>query len=293
MIKFSLVIPCFNDAVYIEQCLNSIISQNPGNFDLEVIFVDDGTPDNSCYIEFNKFNQNKNNFFYFKKNNGGLSSARNYGIIKSTGDYVVFLDVDDILEVNFLKNIAECIIHNKLSPSLFVTSYKYFCDSEEFKKITNKKRFSFLPPLIFGRKINLIIISASNCFPVCTCVIPRDVFSANIKFDENLHSLEDWGFWIDIVSYGTKIIYCSNDNESSALIRVRSGMMRNYEKMLKYRNEIIIKKKLRLSMFLNNYKYMFRIYRFFCISIYLFCSINRKNRTNKGIANPRYYINKK
>ena len=81
--KFSIVIPVYNVEKYIDKCLNSIINQTYKNF--EVIIVNDGTKDNSQQI-IDEYVKKDNRFKSYKKENGGLSDARNYGIKYATGD---------------------------------------------------------------------------------------------------------------------------------------------------------------------------------------------------------------
>ena len=92
--KFSIVIPVYNVEGYIEKCLNSIKIQTYSNF--EVIIVNDGSPDNS-EKKIKTFLKDKR-FKYYKKENGGLSDARNYGIKYTTGDYLLFVDSDDYID---------------------------------------------------------------------------------------------------------------------------------------------------------------------------------------------------
>ena len=92
--KFSIIIPAFNVESYIHECINSIINQEIDFNDYEIIIVDDGSTDNSANIA-KEFVNNHPTVKYFYKNNGGLSSARNYGIKKASGDYIIFLDSDD------------------------------------------------------------------------------------------------------------------------------------------------------------------------------------------------------
>ena len=101
--KFSIVIPVYNVEDYIEKCLNSIKIQTYSNF--EAIIVNDGSPDNSEKI-IKKYLKDKR-FKYYKKKNGGLSDARNYGVKFATGDYLLFIDSDDYIDEFLLEKINE------------------------------------------------------------------------------------------------------------------------------------------------------------------------------------------
>lgn len=101
MKKLSVIIPVYNVQKYLEKCLESIIISDK---DLEIIIIDDGSIDNSPKIcdEYEK--KDKRVKVYHKKN-GGVSSARNYGLKLATGDYVTFIDSDDVLAEDWDKII--------------------------------------------------------------------------------------------------------------------------------------------------------------------------------------------
>lgn len=93
--KFSIIIPNYNKAEYIEQCLSSIYNQTLDKTHYEVIFIDDGSSDNSIEIVKKFFNNNNLTILY--TNRKGAGGARNKGIDNSKGDYLIFLDSDDYL----------------------------------------------------------------------------------------------------------------------------------------------------------------------------------------------------
>lgn len=86
------MIPIYNAEKYLEECLNSIKNQTYKNF--EVIIVNDGSNDNSETI-CRSFLKSDSRFRYFKKENGGVSSARNLGLDNVKGDFITFIDADD------------------------------------------------------------------------------------------------------------------------------------------------------------------------------------------------------
>lgn len=90
----SVIVPVYKVENYIEACLQSLATQTLKN--IEVIVVNDGSPDNSGQIA-SDFIRNYSNFKLFNKSNGGLGDARNYGVVRSTGKYILFVDSDDML----------------------------------------------------------------------------------------------------------------------------------------------------------------------------------------------------
>ena len=102
--KVSVIVPVYNVEKYIEKCLDTLSKQTIDS--LEVIIVNDGSPDNSEKIIKTYINKYKN-MKYFVKENGGLSDARNFGIKKATGEYIAFLDSDDYVTKDMYQKMYE------------------------------------------------------------------------------------------------------------------------------------------------------------------------------------------
>ena len=98
--KVPIIVPVYNVESYLTQCIESLLIQT--SIEYEIILVDDGSTDGSSSI-CDAYSANYNNVHAYHKVNGGLSSARNYGLDKSTGEWVVFVDSDDFVEFNLIK----------------------------------------------------------------------------------------------------------------------------------------------------------------------------------------------
>ena len=105
MIKFSIIIRVYNTAKYLEKCLNSIFKQKFSS--LEVICIDDGSNDNSIEI-IKKYN----NVLLLKQNNSGSGYARNEGLKIAKGEYVLFIDSDDWVNIDYLNKINNSLKNN-------------------------------------------------------------------------------------------------------------------------------------------------------------------------------------
>lgn len=127
----SVVVPVYNVERYIHQCVDSILTQTYQN--IEVILVDDGSPDN-CPAICDEYAQKDNRVKVVHKQNGGLSSARNAGIRASTGDYLMFVDSDDYWDNELA--LAEIVsIINEQTPDIVCFGYKeYFDDRATYGK---------------------------------------------------------------------------------------------------------------------------------------------------------------
>ncbi len=90
--KISIIVPVYNVEAYLDKCLNSLVNQTLK--EIEIIVVNDGSKDNSELI-IKKYKQKDKRIIYLKKENGGLSSARNYGYGKASGEYIGYVDSDD------------------------------------------------------------------------------------------------------------------------------------------------------------------------------------------------------
>ncbi len=100
----SIIIPIYNAEKYLEECLMSIRQQNYSKF--EVICVDDGSKDKSAEI-VKEFECRDARFKLYQQANAGVSAARNLGLSYATGEYVCFIDADDVVDVNYLETLYD------------------------------------------------------------------------------------------------------------------------------------------------------------------------------------------
>ena len=96
----SIIIPVYNVQEYLEQCLESVVRQTYTN--IEIILINDGSTDNSSVI-CDKYAKQDTRVIFISKDNQGVSSARNMGLMASAGDFVTFIDSDDFIEENYIE----------------------------------------------------------------------------------------------------------------------------------------------------------------------------------------------
>ncbi len=108
----SIIIPLYNCEKYIKQCLDSILAQGLEMTDFEVIIVDDGSKDNS-YSIVSEYAKSHDNIRVVKQENQGVACARNNALEKAKGEYITFVDADDMLVAGSLKSLLEIAIDNK------------------------------------------------------------------------------------------------------------------------------------------------------------------------------------
>jgi len=109
--SFSIIVPVYNVEKYLDRCMSSILKQT--NHDFEVILIDDGSKDSSgsiCDIYAEKYE----NVRAIHQHNQGLSAARNTGIDNAEGNYLCFVDSDDMISESFLQDVADVLHIQKM-----------------------------------------------------------------------------------------------------------------------------------------------------------------------------------
>ena len=96
----SIIVPVYKAEKHLDRCVESILSQTYGN--IELVLVDDGSPD-ACPAMCDAWAEKDGRIKVIHKPNGGLSSARNAGLVKASGEYVFFLDSDDTISANCIE----------------------------------------------------------------------------------------------------------------------------------------------------------------------------------------------
>lgn len=180
-IKVSVVVPVYNVEKYLDKCLTSLVNQTLK--DIEIIVVNDGTKDNSQDI-IDKYAKKYKNIKSYKKTNGGLSSARNYGIKKCTGKYIAFLDSDDYVE----HDMYELLYNKAISGDFDVTvcNLNYVYDNYTKKASSNLKKDITTKEEIKKSMINIYPVAWNKLYK-------KELFDNNIFFKE--------GVWYEDVEF--------------------------------------------------------------------------------------------
>lgn len=132
MYKVSVIVPVYNVEKYLNKCIKSLLDQDFENY--EIILIDDGSTDNSGRI-CDSYSSNYGNISVYHKKNGGLSDSRNYGIEKSSANYITFVDSDDYVTTDYISTLYELIHNNDADMSACST----FMTSEKNLKRTYKE----------------------------------------------------------------------------------------------------------------------------------------------------------
>jgi glycosyltransferase involved in cell wall biosynthesis len=212
----SIIVPCYNQAQYLPETLQSVLDQIYTNW--ECIIVNDGSPDNTEEIAL-EWCKKDERFVYFKKENGGLSSARNAGLKIAKGDYIQFLDSDDLLYNDKLQK--QISFFNKTTDIIICDFFPFDQDSGDFLKIRYMNPF----PSEQNYKNDIIIKWETELSIPCHCVLFKKELinqDTEIQFDESLPNHEDWVFWVKLF-YHSKGIH--NINEVLVSYRIHNKSM--------------------------------------------------------------------
>ncbi len=191
MAKIDVIIPVYNSADFISDTIDSVEANDFDDFN--IIVVDDGSTDNSLEV-IKDLSKRYNNISYYKKSNAGVSSARNFGISKSTSPYICFLDSDDLYNKKYLSNMYEKI--STTNADLCTCGYNELIDGRAIVKKSAFIKRDFLTNYLITK----------NKLHISTFLIKREVIFANdIKFDETSSYGEDIEFLARVIKHSQKI----------------------------------------------------------------------------------------
>jgi len=210
---FSIVIPLYNKKAHIKRAIKSILQQTYQKF--EIIVIDDGSTDNS-YEEIKEIKDSR--LSIYRKDNEGVSVARNFGVEKANNDYIAFLDADDVWHSLFLESILN-LIREYPDAGAYASSYNFRTLNNIKKANININFHKGQAGLVdyFKSTLNDPLISASSV------VIRKDVFDTIGGFMPDLTRGEDLEMWCRIalnykIAYINKVLasyYLDSENKAT------------------------------------------------------------------------------
>lgn len=213
----SVVIPCYNDGQYLDDSVGSILNQSFGDY--EILIVNDGSTDAATLQKLSSFNHPKIKVLH--KENGHLSSARNYGIKNAAGEIIVTLDADDMFEKKFIKKGVEQLQNDENTGA--VTCYL---------RSFGLRKFKWKP--LGGDVINFLYRQES----CASAMFRKSCWQKIGGYDEQMKTgYEDWEFWIRLTAAGWKVAVL-NDYWLNYRITDKSMLLTqsepNREKIIEY-----------------------------------------------------------
>lgn len=235
----SIIIPCFNQGCFLNEALDSICTQTYKNW--EAIIINDGSTDNTGEVALDYCNRDSR-FKYIRKENGGLSAARNTGISSAQGGFIQLLDADDLIEPDKLLTAVEYYQDNQAANAIFYSSMRYF-EHNEPNQLKILGRNNFLAHVELKADDDLTaqtdVIKTRNICVISAPLYPREVFNKIGVFDENLTSLEDWDFHIRCLNAGFKFHHYYKNNSltlirlhNTSMMRDQKGLDENFYKLM-------------------------------------------------------------
>lgn len=213
--KISVIVPIYNVEPYIRQCLDSIVNQ--AYRDLQIILVDDGSPDR-CGEIADEYAQKDSRIVVVHKKNAGVSAARNDGIDMATGEWISFVDPDDWLDLDCYEKVMNALPAEK--PDVMITGGCYleypwgscvvrsFTNTKEVDEKCRDKEYLI-------QKILTDRFGNDNCFPYSALCSPwnklfRTAFlqKEKIRFPLDIHPTEDTLFNINVFLKAARVVPC-------------------------------------------------------------------------------------
>ena len=192
--RFSVILPLYNKAPYVQKALESVFMQSFRDF--ELIVIDDGSRDNSLSVAEEVMKSSSVDCRLIHQDNAGVSVTRNRGVTVSQGDYICFLDADDWWEPSYLEEM-DSLIRDFPDAGLYGTSYTIV------NTIKNKTRVASIGVekdfqrgyidyfQVYAQGLHMPIWTGAAC-------APRDIFEAVQGFNPELKMGEDFDLWVRI-----------------------------------------------------------------------------------------------
>ena len=200
--KVSVIVPCYNQAQYLPETLDSVLAQTYQNW--ECVIVNDGSPDNTEEIATEYLGKDRR-FKYLKQENKGLAAARNAGIQHSSGQYILPLDSDDLILPTYIEKAVNHFIQVPETKLVYCRAELFGVQNCEWT----------LPPYSYDTLI------WRNCI-FCSAIYRRQDYDATIGYNPNMkYGLEDWDFWLsllnqhDIVCRIEEVLFCYRTKNNS------------------------------------------------------------------------------
>jgi glycosyltransferase involved in cell wall biosynthesis len=231
MPKVSVIIPCYNQGIYIDEAVDSVLRQTYQDF--EIIIVNDGSTDSFTNEKLKQYNKQKTRII--TTDNCGLSEARNTGIRNSSGQYILPLDADDKIGAEYMEKAVEILDHDSKVGIVY-------CEAEFFGKYYG---LWDLPEFTIERMLLGNIIFCSSFFR-------RSDYDQTHGYSKNMiYGWEDWDLWLSLLDQGLStyripdILFYYRRKEKS----MADEVIRDNGKILFLRNMIV---KNHIDLYLQN-----------------------------------------
>jgi len=202
--KVSIIITCFNQDLFISECIQSVISQSYKNWDC--IIIDDGSTDNTRSI-CEKFELSDARIRYIYQNNNGVIISRNNGFKLSDGEFLHFLDGDDYLASEKFSFQVQ-LMKTKKEIGICYSNHKHFF---HHKNISVQYKFNKLP--VYPLAELLYEYDSGVSIPLHSAMFRRTIWNLNdLPFEESYSGrYEDWVFWVNLALKNIEFYFLNCD----------------------------------------------------------------------------------
>lgn len=249
----SIIIPVYNGERFLSECLDSVLSQTYKN--LEIIIINDGSTDSTQSV-INKYKEKHKNINDYYQKNSGQGVARNKGMNLALGEYISFIDADDILDKNFIDYLFKSI--NKHKSDYAICDWMYYYNNGS-TKFVNKNKFMGYP--LLENKDTEEVLSSNVYFTVNKLYKTNFLKDNNIKYGEG-YIYEDYEFYIKTAVLAKKISIVPNPHykvrvNAFSTTKTKYNTMTHYDSFLKaiQKSLVGIKFKSKFGKY-NVYKYI-------------------------------------
>ena len=223
----SIIIPLYNCEKYIKQCLDTIFRQEMNESEFEVIVIDDGSKD-SGYLLASEYAKRHQNILVIKQENQGVACARNNALEKATGDYVTFVDADDMLVSGSLSTLIKIAVENKAD--IVKAAHKEVPEDAVCEDFSSSHDNSSIQ-IMTGEEaiVNVTRMKEGYCWGY---LISRKLITDNrLSFPPKVAFMEDWAFITQAILKSRTfvnadvLLYLYRRNSSSCMANVTTEKM--------------------------------------------------------------------
>ncbi len=220
----SIIVPSYNYGHFIEMTLDSVAAQTYE--EIECVVVDDGSTDDTVE-RVARFVERDKRFLYLYKTNEGLGAAQNTGIMNSRGEYLQFLDSDDLLESEKVSQQVEFLENHPDIDIVYGGAFYFLSDDMDRTLVPKCGNPADGFPKLSATDEQTLLKLIDQPMPVNTALVRRRVIEDVGLFETAIRQVEDWDFWIRCAARGKRFQFEEWEN-TRALVRSHpSSMSRN------------------------------------------------------------------
>lgn len=222
----SIIIPVFNNERYIKECVNSALNQDYDN--IEIIIVNDGSTDDTKNI-CKKLEEKHTTVTLYNQKNSGVSASRNFGIKKSKGAFIYFLDSDDTIPANCISLLYNALSSTSADVALNYSHKKFIGKPDNSPILEDEDKYDIYTGIEAAKLMLLYRITITSCNRLFKKKIIQE---HNIHYNEKVKYGEGFSFVVEYFGYCKKVVIIDEifynyrtDNANSAMTKYRPALI--------------------------------------------------------------------